>query len=496
MPNDIWAVAVVQALCRYQARTDWRRSADYHDFRQALDYDMQFLVISIIVVVTTIGFLTEGNIAMKSSGWLPKYLGFLPEVLGLAVTLFVIILGVRSRFKFVRPGYWFTFGGIVVCIFCGILVNAVEPGPIFAGIRYYLKAIPMFFLPAVFLFTDRQLLAQLNILVGIAILQLPLAVYQRLETRAMGAGTGDWTSGTLLISSIMSTYLICCVCVLAAFYLRKRLSLGAFLLIALLFLAPTTINETKGTLLLLPIGLIVVFLLGSQAGNRIKYVAVATGILVVFGALFVSVYDEFIVDKRPDGSISEFLNPEHTEDYLLRGADVGAASKARRGDAVIVPLKSLSNDPVRLVFGLGIGNVSDSALGDNFTGRYHAIYAPFLLHVFAQIVLELGVMGTALVFVLFWLVFRDSCVVANGSGGAKGMLALGWAGVTAVLAVGMFYKQFIRFDSISFLFWFYAGMVAAERVRLAQDRAEASLQQSQNLKQDEHEIAARQTRTL
>jgi hypothetical protein len=164
---------------------------------------------------------------------------------------------------------------LVVCIVCGIIVNSVEPAPIFAGIRYYLRAIPMFFLPAVFLFKERQVRDQLFVLLGIAVVQLPLAIHQRLATRAMGEYTGDWTSGTLLISSIMSTYLICCACVLAAFYLRKRLTISAFLLLTLLMLAPTTLNETKGTMILFPVGLTVVFLVGSEAEARMKNAVVA-----------------------------------------------------------------------------------------------------------------------------------------------------------------------------------------------------------------------------
>jgi hypothetical protein len=428
---------------------------------------MQFLIITIIVVVTTIGFLTEGNQAMRSLGWLPDPLGFLPEVLGLVVAILVIILGVRNRFQFVRPGYWITFAALVVCILSGIVVNSVEPGPIFAGIRYYLRAIPLFFLPAVFLFREQQVRVQLYVLLGIAFLQLPLALYQRLETRAMGEYTGDWTSGTLVISSIMSIYLICCVCILAAFYLRKKLSLTAFLSLTILVLAATTVNETKGTMILLPLGLTVVFLLGSQAGTRVKNMVVAIGTMVVFAALFVPIYDHFIADKQAGASILEFLDPDRAEHYLIKGSEVGETEQARRGDGVIVPLRSLSGDPIKLVFGLGIGNVSHSQLGENFTGHYHWMYAPFLLHQFAKFVLELGLMGTTLVLVLFWLIFRDSFVVAQNSKDTKGMLALGWTGVTAIMTIGIVYKEYAPFDSISFLFWFYAGLIAAERVRIA-----------------------------
>jgi O-antigen ligase len=134
---------------------------------------------------------------------------------------------------------------------------------------------------------------------------------------------------------------------------------------------------------------------------------------------------------------------------------------------VIVPLKSLSGDPIKLVFGLGIGNVSHSQLGEGFTGHYYGTYEPFLLHQFAKFILELGLMGTILVLVLLWLVFRDSVVVAKKARNIKGVLALGWTGVTAIMTVGIFYKEYVPFDSMSFLFWYFAGLIAAERVRIA-----------------------------
>jgi hypothetical protein len=354
----------------------------------------------------------------------------------------------------------------------------------------------MFFLPAVFLFSDRQVQVQLYLLLGIAIVQLPLAIHQRLETRAMGEYTGDWTSGTLLISSVMSTYLICCVCVLAAFYLRKRLNVGVFLLLTLLLLAPTTVNETKGSLVLLPVGLIVVFFVGSQAGARAKNIVVAIGTLVIFAALFVPIYDHFIADKRPGASLTEFLDPDRMEHYLLKDAEVGEREEARRGDGVIVPVRSLSDDPVELVFGLGIGNVSHSQLGEKFTGRYYEIYSPFLLHQFAKFVLELGFMGTALVLVLYWLVFRDSGVVAQKSKDAKGILALGWTGVTVIMTIGILYKEYAAFNSISFLFWFYAGLIAAERVRLARATTLPSTENQREPEARDSGVPTRLTRTL
>jgi hypothetical protein len=53
-------------------------------------------------------------------------------------------------------------------------------------------------------------------------------------------------------------------------YLRKRISKLAYFVLASLLLIPTTINETKGTLSLLPLGLFVTFLIGSPRCKRIQ----------------------------------------------------------------------------------------------------------------------------------------------------------------------------------------------------------------------------------
>jgi hypothetical protein len=116
---------------------------------------------------------------------------------------------------------------------------------------------------------------------------------------------------------------------------------------------------------------------------------------------------------------------------------------------------------------LGIGNASDSALGVQFVGRYYKVFEPFLLSGFARLVLELGVLGVALVMLLYWLIFTDSRIVAAYDNNQKGALAAGWTGVTAVFAASTFYKDLITFEALSCLFWFYAGLIAAERMRIA-----------------------------
>jgi hypothetical protein len=83
------------------------------------------------------------------------------------------------------------------------------------------------------------------------------------------------------------------------------------------------------------------------------------------------------------------------------------------------------------------------------------------------LILELGVLGLALVLLTCYLIYRDARVVAASDDGLMGALAAGWAGVAAVVVVATFYKTTIASDALSYLFWYFSGLVSAHRVRLA-----------------------------
>ena len=136
-------------------------------------------------------------------------------------------------------------------------------------------------------------------------------------------------------------------------------------------------------------------------------------------------------------------------------------------DSIEVPFRELAKDPVTLAFGYGLGNATDSALGAGFSGKYFKLYKPFLITGFARILLELGVVGLFLTLLVHWMIFRDCLVVARHGVGIKRPLAAGWAGITAIMAVTIPYIDNLVMTSLMFLFWFFSGMIAAERMRLA-----------------------------
>lgn len=410
-----------------------------------------------------------------AQGWLPNLASYLPELTAIAVAAYVVGAGVQDSFRYVRLQYWLVFGMLTLVVVCGLLVNALEPGPLFAGLRTYLRAMPLLFLPAVLSIDDRRLRTQLTLLLAASLVQFPVAFVQRMQVLAENRTSGDSVVGTLVTSPMLSVFLICAACVLTGLYLRKRLRAAWFFPLFLLVLAPTTLNETKATLVLLPAGLFTAFIVGSPRGAKIRNGIVATGALAVFGAIFVPVYDYFMKPRWGYGLI-DFLTMEgRVERYLMRGAEVGE-QEAGKLDGIVVPLTELSREPAWLVFGLGVGNASDSALGEQFTGEYFRRFEPFLQSTASVVMLELGVLGLALVLMLYFMIFRDARVVARRDPGLTGAFAVGWSGAVAVMALATFYTEMMASSALSFLFWYFSGVVMARRMRLAEPAARPVLQ--------------------
>src|SRR5690606_11277154 len=139
--------------------------------------------------------------------------------------------------------------------------------------------------------------------------------------------------------------------------------------------------------------------------------------------------------------------------------------------ALVVTTRDTLSDPVRAFLGIGMGNASESALGDQFSGRYWRIYAPFMITGYTRIVLELGFLGLGLLALFYALVLKDARIVAERARGATGALAAAWPAVTVIAFLTLFYTTIEVFASLSYLFFFYAGYVAAERMRLAEAAA-------------------------
>jgi hypothetical protein len=426
---------------------------------------MHALVITIFLASTLGEYLST-----SSNG--PGALKLIPEMLSTLLAVFVVLLGMRRGFGLVSARYWLVFGLILLIIICGILANGEGSGPIIAGARYYLRAIPLFILPAVYQFTDKQLRQQMQVILAICLVQVPIACYQRWIIYSQDRWSGDGVYGTMMESGILSLVLICTVFVLTGMFVRKRLPLVPFVILFFTLLLPTTINETKVTVFVLPLGLLTTIVAASPPGKKMQIFLGGISLLVVFGAILIPVYDAMSVNSpyKQGRTLQDFFTDEKfMAAYMAtqkKGAALGMSRNVRRGDALAVPVEYLARDPIQLTFGLGMGNATHSNIGESFTGAYNGLFDKFLITSATIFILEVGLFGTALIFGLYWLIYVDTLAVAKIDTGLTGALAAGWIGVVGIMPLATFYVPIHTYASMSYLFWYFTGIVAARRTQL------------------------------
>lgn len=423
---------------------------------------MHGLVIALFLSILVVEYLVERR------GLLHQYAVLVPEVLSGVVMLVVLLKlmnGARLYFDW-RYGVF-----LIVLLFTiafGYAVQDVPQGAMLAGIRSYLKFLPFFLLPAVHRFTPRQLQAQLTLLLVLALLQTPLAFYQRFIEFADAMHSGDPVRGTLTTSSGMSLFMIGVIGGVVVLYLRGRLRLTAMLGLAAWLFAPTTINETKATLLLLPVALLTPALLmpGKARAVRRLLPLAAAGALGI--TAFVSAYDYFVQYRQYPTSIEAFFSGDTLRYYVYTGAANTEQPYIGRLDSIELALEHTATDPLKLAFGYGAGNVSESFLPE-FNGRFSDYYQRFGIGQ-TQITLflwEIGVVGTLAYLFLYYIVARDALLLARSKDAAAPIGQL-WVVAVVIMTFGLLYKSLLSMNDFGYLFWYFSGLVASRAAAVRQ----------------------------
>ena len=402
-------------------------------------------------------------------GW--RIITWAPEVFSILITIIVLIRAALYKTVALDKKYVLFFSAFIIHVIIGIIVNRVPAGAIIAGLRMYFKYVPLFLLPIVYDFSDQQIKKQLKFLLLLAVLQCPLAVYQRLF-QFRGAITGDVIAGTFAAAPILSIYMISIIAVLLSFFLNEEIKPKFFLMILVVLFIPTAINETKATMILLPIALIIPALFAPRYKSKLKLMVTVWTLIAMFLVGFNFMYSQFYT-KRSD--VFEFYTSDQIKTYLYSGIEADKVRGVRNGgdaegisriDAIIYAITENSDDFFRLVWGVGIGNAAASfskfLAGDcleeytRLGGKQNAL---------SHMLWEIGIIGVILVFLLFYLIYFDAKVVRNIAG-TSGTLALGWIGVLAVLAMSIPYQNIITMNAIGYLFCYISGYVAAKRCRM------------------------------
>jgi hypothetical protein len=244
----------------------------------------------------------------------------------------------------------------------------------------------------------------------------------------------------------------------------------------LLIFLPCTLNETKVTVFLLPIGIgAVALLLRREIRLASMLPLVAIGLLLSTG--FVFIYDQLYM--RGDAGFTRYLTDEELllDNYNLTGNRaaphslrkkeriVGSVKSLRaeavhvgRLDSFQIPVRTLyDHDPTRLLLGLGVGNVN-STTGRG--GAYHSVEEQLggTGTALAQLLWETGVLGAALFLAFLVMVARDAAVLSRSDDGV-GTLGVAWFAITLVVMATLAYNSLFHLNEVACLFIYFSGVV-------------------------------------
>jgi hypothetical protein len=423
---------------------------------------MHAIVMTLLFAILVVEYLVDRR------GLLHPYFVLLPELLSgivMIVVLARLMSGVRAAFDW-RYGVFVAL--LLFTIALGYTVQDVQSGAMVAGIRSYLKFIPFFLLPAVHSFKPREIKQQLMLLLALALLQTPLAIYQRFVEFADAMHSGDPVRGTLTTSSALSLFMITTIAGIVVFYFRGAVRLGVLLVLSAWLFIATTINETKATLVLLPVALIVPALLAPRSTHTLRKLGPLLALGIAAATAFVGAYNYFIQFRQNADSLGELVTSGDLEAYLYSGAAHRDANYIGRFDSIEIALDHTRDDPLTLAFGLGAGNVAESFLPE-FSGDYSDYYVRFGVGEtqVTTFLWEVGVVGLLAYVYLFWLVARDALVLARSHDSASDLGRI-WVVAMIVMTFGLIYKSIFSMNDFGYLFWYFSGLVASRAVLVRQ----------------------------
>ena len=397
-----------------------------------------------------------------------KVFAILPEIISIVVGVCILLYFALFRKIKLRPSYLLFFLALALHVLIGVVGNQVQPLAVLNGLRVYFKFLPFYLLPMIYDIDDETIKRHLIAILAIALLlQFPLAIYQRVFEYAR-TYSGDLVAGTLTAAPVLTLFLVSTISVLVAFYIKKQISLKIFALFAFVLFLPTAINETKATVILLPLAVLMPTIFGLGKGVRLKVVAAIIPAMILMLAGFHFLYS-IIYERRY--SVIEFYTSDEVTNYLYVGKEAshvmgGIESEVGRMDSIIYAYQENSKDLFRLMWGVGIGNAA-VAFSKKLRGEYVEEYVRLggQKTGLSVAIWEIGFLGIGYIVWFLFLIFYDAMKLKDQND-LSGAVALGWLGVIAVIAVGMPYQNLITKNELMYPFFYFSGYLAAKRYAL------------------------------
>jgi hypothetical protein len=417
---------------------------------------MNWVVYSLIISIFSLDYL------VKSLKIAPRIVTLAPEVIGLFVVVVVLIRIIHNRKLSIGANYI-----VLICLYiAGIVIGIILSFPsivtVLIGLRVHMKFMPYFLLPAVCAFSNREVRMQLLVFLGFLLLQFPVTFFQRfVQLRHAHA---DFIAGTVGITGMLSIVMVCSISVLISFYLKKKISRRFFIVAGLCLFLPTTINETKITLFLIPIALVAPpFFLEENRTRRMRGLFLAAISLTFVLGAYLSIFE--YIDPRGQDPLSVLESEKEFNRYFFPGR-YGYNEGVRRGDSILLAFQQLSKDPAHFFFGVGVGNVTRS-FDKNLKGEYTERGRRWGAQVtaFSNLFWEIGLLGFIAYGMFYFFIFKDVLILMKLDD-LFGALALGWTSVVLIFSICLVYNNYIQNDAVNLSFWYLSGVLASRIFRM------------------------------
>jgi hypothetical protein len=335
-----------------------------------------------------------------------------------AISMLALLLWVPGTFYLIRlnpkqekhvPLFIWMAGIFVVYALIASVFNLHSFGQLLGGFKRYFQAFGLMLALTAMLLTRKDFDGWLKLLLGIAILQLPFALFERFVLVALRGGMGsgeatDIVAGTMGANlkggspnAIMVMLVLIAFAFIFARWKEKLIDTRRLCLLSFLLLTPLVLGETKIVVVMLPI-LALVLLRKDIKKEPLKYLPIFSGLLLLTMALgYVYVY--YLLD-------SNFIDVFNTTISYNIG-NVGYGTLLLNRTSAMTFWWGLHGwyDPISFMLGHGIGSSYGSGQDAGHMAQVYRGYGINLTTI-STILWDLGVVGLVLycsIFVIAWM---------------------------------------------------------------------------------------------
>ena len=355
--------------------------------------------------------------------WAVSILGFVL----LALSLFNLALPGRSRGQ---PAFIWIGLAFLLVVLASTLVQWYSTGEVVAGVKRQFQAHGLMFAFAALALSTREIGRFKKLLLAIALIQLPFALYEFIFLVELRGGLESSSASTDVVAgtfganleggspnSVMAIFLLITMGFLFARWKEKLLSTQLLVMLALPMLAVFFLGEVKILFIMIPVAFLV--LLKRDIPRRPGFFI----LMSLFGLLFIVLlgylYSVFIIQQSVDEIISDTLSYNVQErgygNYYLNRLSVIEFWWQQQG----------WNDPAPFVFGHGLGSAfSAPSLVPGHIARNWPMYGIDLTTA-SSLLWDTGVLGLSLYMLTLMAAWhacnvlqrdsRDSVVIADAT---------------------------------------------------------------------------------